>query len=306
VTRAYLQPTAFVIIGFLLLFTSSNAQAEPPPQDRLWYSNATYGRVNPLGFVDSFKLGWRRRLSTSDHLLLDNTYSFTAVNVMATPAFTRVGVYAEVLPITMVRLFAGVDGIGFYGTFDQVLGMEGTGRYSDAAIEAQSALSGATGGWVLTFGGTVRAKAGPVAIRSTPTFTRFDIAVPDDKPFFYDQIWDRLAPNRGLMVNVDSDVLVVAGKVRAGVRHTFSDDLGGNPSDSDGAMANHRVGPLFAYQFHAKGPGTKFDEPTLFVLTQWWMAHPYRTGEEQPQGLPLIALGFAFNGDLAMTTSPAP
>jgi hypothetical protein len=274
----------------------------PAPKDRLFYTNATFARVNPLGFVDLCRLGWRHRLSTSDSVLLQDTYTFVSAEVMATPAYTRVGVFAEAQLLAVLRVYASYSGVGYYGTFNQVLSWpDATGRYSDQALEALSDDAYATLGSVFTAGGTLRAAVGPVAVRSTVAFTRFDLDLTDGDVAFYDQYWDRLAPDGGWMVLNDADVLALVGKARIGVRHTYSDQLGAS-GGADSAMANHRVGPLLAWQFHDKAPGAKFNQPTLFAVAQWWVQHPYRTGEEQPQGLPLIAIGLAFNGDLAMSS----
>jgi hypothetical protein len=137
-----------------------------------------------------------------------------------------------------------------------------------------------------------------VAVRSTFQGLRFDLGGHADGTWFYDQLSDRLAPDEGWILLNDADLLYLSGPMRLGVRHSWSDTAtaGGGP---DAAMAYHRVGPLFAWQFTDHDPGTRFNQPTLFVLAQTWLQHPYRTGDEQPQGLPLIAVGFAFNGDLA-------
>ena len=272
---------------------------EMAPRDRLYYTNATFGRVNPLGFVDFYRLGWRRRLSTRDSLLFRDTYSFVATEVMATPAYTRLGVYAEAQLLAILRLYASYSGVGYYGTFDQILSWpEPTVRYSDQRIEAQGDAAVATLGTVFTTGGTLRAAVGPVAVRSTVAFTRYDLDLPDGDVVFYDQYWDRLAPDGGWMVLNDADVLALIGKARVGLRHTFTDEVG-TRSKADHGVATHRVGPLLAWQFHDKPAPTRFNQPTVFAIAQWWLQHPYRAGQEQPQGLPLIAAGFAFNGDLA-------
>ncbi|MFT4623471.1 MAG: hypothetical protein ACI8PZ_002127 [Myxococcota bacterium] len=39
----------------------------------------------------------------------------------------------------------------------------------------------------------------------------------------------------------------------------------------------------------------------MFAIAQWWAQHPYRTGDEQPAALPLIAFGVSFDGDLAVS-----
>ena len=274
----------------------------PPPRDRIWYSNATFLRYNPLGLIDSYKIGWRHRLSESDSTLLQDTYTFIGPSALVTPAYARVGIYGEAQVLAIFRVFGEVSATDYYGTFDQILTWsDPSSRYSDDTIstlgdEARMAL-----GWTWTVGGTLRAKVGPVAIRSTAQVSAIDLALGDDEgSYFYDQYWDRLAKDGGAAILNDADLLFVSGKLRLGARHTFSDNLDTRPEDTDGALAQHRLGPLFAWQFKDEAPGAKFNQPTLFVLSQWWLQHPYRAGVEQSQGLPLIAAGFAFNGDMAV------
>ncbi|TNE86275.1 MAG: hypothetical protein EP330_21270 [Deltaproteobacteria bacterium] len=274
---------------------------EPAPRDRLYFTNATFARVNPLGFVDLYRIGWRRRLSTKDSVLFHDTYSFVSAEVMATPAYSRVGIFAEAQVLAILRVFASYSAVAYYGTFDQVLSWPGPdARYSDQTIEAEGERASGTLGTVFTAGGTLRAAVGPIAVRSTLSLTRYDLDLPDGDTYFYDQYWDRLAPDGGWMALNDADVLALLGNARVGVRHTFTDEFG-NDSGEDSALSTHRLGPLLAWQFHDKKPGTKFNQPTAFLVAQWWLQHPYRAGAEQPQALPLIAAGFAFNGDLAMS-----
>ncbi|MEZ4316323.1 MAG: hypothetical protein R3F61_02415 [Myxococcota bacterium] len=280
--------------------------AAPPPRDRLWYTNATFIRVNPLGLVDIHKVGWRRRLSTKPGILFADTWLFTGVTALVTPAYSRLGVFAEAQPLAVLRAFAEVTGTGYYGTFDQVLTFDDpTARYSDQTLNDRSAEARPAYGWTATFGVTLQAKVGPIAARSTPQVTRIDLALGEPGLYFYDQYWDRLAPDGGWMVLNDLDVLFVQGKMRTGLRHTFSDTLDGRRDGSDSALSHHRLGPLFAWQFSDRPPGKRFNQPTLFVVAQWWLQHPYRAGEEQPQGLPLFAAGFAFNGDHRTSAVPA-
>jgi len=276
-------------------FAADDVEAyTPAPRDRLWYSNATYLRVNPLGLVDLYRLGWRRRLSTSEHILRQDTYTFVGPSVTVTPAWARVGLYAEAQLLSVFRVFGQLDGAGYFGTFDQALAFDGADRFSDDAIEARGDEAKATLGWFATLGATARAKVGPIVIRDTFQTIRMD---PDlgQSTHFYDQLSDRLVPDGGWVALNDADVLYVSGKLRLGARHTVTDNLQGGSDDGD--LAQHRVGPLFAWQFSDKAPGARVNQPTLFTLAQWWAQHPYRTGDEQPQGLPLIAVGIAFNGD---------
>lgn len=267
----------------------------PAPKTRLWYTNAVFGRVNPLGLTLLHKVGIRQRLSTKDSILFQDTYAFAGANIMVTPAYSRLGLYAEGQVLSLFRVFAQLDGVGYYGTFDQVITFAPDERYSDQAIGDRADDASSALGWVFTGGATLRAKVGPIAVRSTAQVTRYDLGGLGNA-YFYDQFWDRLAPNKGWMILKDSDLLVVTGKLRAGVRYTFSETFDGSKG-TDASLAHHRVGPLFAWQFADKKPGARFNQPTLFVLAQWWLQHPYRTGDEQPAALPVIAIGFAFNGD---------
>lgn len=276
----------------------------PPPVNRLWYSNATFVRVNPLGLVNSHRVGWRRRLSDKRGVLFQDTYGFLGGTAIVTPAYARVGVAAEAQVLAVLRVFGDISTVQYFGTFDQLMTWDDPGsRYSDQSIAARSGDSAPGGGWVVTFGGTARAKVGPIAVRSTLQFTRFSLGVGDDL-FFYDQFWDRLAPNNGFMVLNDADVLYVKDALRLGVRHTYSDTLDARVDGEDAGLAHHRVGPLFAWQFKDHPPGRKVNQPTLFVLAQWWLQHPYRTGDEQPGAMPLFAVGFAFNGDYKTSALP--
>jgi hypothetical protein len=271
---------------------------EPAPAWRLQYSNSTFARVNPLGFIDVFRLGVRRRLSASDSLLLKDTSAFAGLSVLATPAFTRVGGTVEVQPLSVLRVFAGADAGGWFGTFDQVASFSSqTARYDDQTLAELGAAGGTapTTGTSVWGGFTLLGAAGPVVVRSTTQFIRYDLDLPGGDIAFYDQYWDRLAPDGGVQALQDNDLLVLAGKARMGARHTFSDGLDG--AIGDGGLAHHRVGPMFAWQFHERNRGPMI-APTAFVIAQWWLQHPYRTGAEQPQGLPLIAAGFSLQGDL--------
>lgn len=280
---------------------------DPPPLDRLWYTSAIFARVNPLGLINVNRLGWRRRLSTSDNILWNDTYTYLGGTAVITPAWARAGGYAEIAPIALFRASADVGVVGYYGTFDQVLSWEDPGaRYSDQTLQDETDRAAPRGGWYATFSHTIQAKAGPIAVRSVTQYTTLNLTLPGNDAYFYDQYWDRLAPNKRWMVLNDLDALFVKDDIRLGARYTFSHNLTGGDPTTDGGMAHHRLGPLFAWQVSDKPAGSKFNQATVFVLAQFWLQHPYRTGEEQPQALPLIAAGFAFNGDLSTGPVVAP
>ncbi len=289
----------------------------PPPKRRFYYSNATFARVNPLGLINVYQMGVRRRLSTSDSVLLQNTYAFAGLTSLTTPAFARLGVYGEAQLLSVLRVFGQVEGIGYFSTFDQVLSFPSgqPANYSDQEIAdlGDAGENSTRAGWVSVLGFTVRAAVGPLAIRTTGNAQRYSLNLPDGEVAFYDQYWDRLAPNNGWMWLQDTDLLLISGRARIGARYTFTANVTDQDVGDEAALAHHRVGPLFAFQFHDKKPGTRWNQPTFFVVAQWWAQHPYRTGQFDrddgqtvgiPRGLPLFAAGLAFNGDFAISKRP--
>lgn len=305
--------TPRLVIAAALLPIASAAQAAPDrgmdptppmhdrddaiPRHRLWYSNATFARLNPLGLIEQFGMGWRYRLIDSDSVLFEDTYTLLGVTARVSPAFARGGVQAELAPIAVWKAWGAIEGVGYFGTFDQVTGFtDADAVYDDDTLSALG-QGQATRGWVATAGTVLQAKVGPVALRSTFQGTRYDLELPEGERFFYDQFWDRLAPDERWMLLNDLDLMVMFEHARVGGRWTWSDALI-DEGDAVAGQAQHRAGPLFAWQFKDAPAGTRFNRPTVFAMAQWWLEHPYRDGTVSSQAMPLVALGFAFQGDL--------
>ena len=276
---------------------SPASDAPATPTHRLWYANASFARVNPLGLIEVLDLGWRYRLMDRDGVLFGDTYTLLGLTGRASPAFARGGVRAEVSPIAVWKAWGSLERVGYFGTFDQVTGFPSADAVYDDDTLGELARGLATGGWVASAGTVLQAKAGPVALRSTFQGTRYDLDLPDGDRFFYDRFWDRLAPDEQWMLLNDLDLMGVFEHARVGARWTWSDALIAE-DDAVAALAHHRVGPLLAWQLRHDPVGTQFNRPTVFALAQWWLQHPYRDGSVSSQAMPLVALGFAFQGDL--------
>ena len=270
---------------------------KPPPDFRIYYDSLSVARVNPLGLQEKFNLHARWRLLDKpvESTLFGDTWASVGATAAATPAWARGGVFAQVSPISILRLTASYEGIGYFGTFDQVQGFAdpATADYSPKALEAGDPR--AVAGTVLSLEGRVQAKVGPIAVRNTTLGARYNLAVDAGDVAFVDQIFDAMIPTKGWTIQNDTDVLYVAGRFSGGLRWThLAPQL-----DSEEARQRaqiDRLGPLLSYRI-VEDRGSGFDAATLFLLPQWHLRHPYRAGQEVSQAIPYVVLGFGFVGD---------
>ena len=304
-------------VGWLAAAAPQTASAEPAAH-RLYTESIAGARANPVGLQLRSTLYSRHRLldKPKDDLLFGDTWVGIGPTFAASPAFIRGGLEARLVPIALLRLTARWEGIGHFGTFDQMLSWPGTEvplgsddptqacttepcesvDYSDGQMDQLGAdgRSYPTRGWQGFVEARLQAKAGPIAVRNTLGATRTEMQLRDGDTVYYDQTYDVLMPQSGWTFNNDADLLFVGiDKWTIGARYTATRAVHGDDSQAD--QWNQRLGPLIARQF--KGKRT-FRKPTVYALPQWWLAHPYRTGAEVSQAMPQIIVGLGWSGDL--------
>jgi hypothetical protein len=298
------------------LFSTISAAAEVDapgtkmPDHAVIHRSLTVLRHNPSGLQHEHRLMWRTRLSDSDHLLLKNTFFALGPQIMVSPSLQRAGLRASFKPIAMLELFALVEQLWFIGTFDYVQ------SYKDAAADfspdAQRAATGrgenyAASGTQVSLSARIQAKVGPIAVRSANRFSRHWFNTKHNDPVWYNIYTDTLTPRDGWVFIQDNDLLFIRGRVVVGVRHTMSrsylseEVLKTVADGADRPELTHRVGPFAAIRLtdHDKYMESMFRRPTLVVLTQFWVKHPYRSGQAVSQAIPWIVVALAFDGRLA-------
>ena len=141
----------------------------------------------------------------------------------------------------------------------------------------------------------LRAKVGPVVLRSRLTAMMTDMDLRSGDTTWYDPFFDVLSEDGGWTLVNDADLLLMLldEMLIVGVRHNTTQAL----HDESGFDAIQRIGPLAAYRFYDE-PGSRVNRPTIFMLVNWYLAHPFRTGQDTSQAIPYVALGFALSGDL--------
>lgn len=296
--------------------THSSTTAEPsridgpPPKNRLAFQSITALRANPLGLLELLTLSYRSRIHESEVPALLDNFAGLGFAAELTPAFGRIGPLLEIQPLSVLRLWATYQVAAYFGTFDLFQSFPSpSSDYSDDRLDALGALEGPaanyrTTGTQVTFGANLQAKVGPIAARSGFRLVRPDYDLRDGDRTFYDQFYDLLVLDEGWYFTNDADLLFVTELgLAAGLRWTASRVFydGGEAPMPDAAAfptSTHRLGPFLAYNFDKGPPGVFFNNPTAIVIVNWWLEHPYRTGQEVSQAVPYIVLGFAFNGDV--------
>lgn len=287
--------------------------APTPPRTRFVYRTLNVFRYNPLGLINSNRVGVRFRLFEPDDLLFSDTYVGLAFTPTVSAGFTRLGVLAEVQPLAVIRLWAALEATYWYGLFGHLQSF-GSPRasFSDTRIATLDDLPAGdarrprgTLGTEVTLGMDLKIKLGPFAARNLSRLVRGDFDIRDGDTVYYDAFYDVLAPNRGFFLSNDTDVLyltdfgLTAG-LRTNVTMPFYDErhyatIDGSRGHRNGPTV--RTGPLVAYTFFDK-PGGWFNKPSVLAIVNWYVAHRWRAGQDSNQAIPYFLLGFIMVGDL--------
>ncbi|MEC8022592.1 MAG: hypothetical protein VX223_01570 [Myxococcota bacterium] len=282
------------------------------PKHRIKYSSLTVLRYNPLGLQSLFDLQYQYKLYDSDSILFRTGYFGIGVMPIVSPGLVRLGVKTEIEPIAVLRLGAKWEYIVHFSNFNLMQSYEdvGVADFSEAGLEAggEAGENYAGTGWQATLEAQVRAKFGPIVVRSTFKGIYTDMNLRGNDTVWYDQYYDILTPgSAGWVLINDADLLafLLDDKLIVGLRHNtthaiYPDRAYGSASTSARNTADtpiQRIGPLFAYRFFDE-PGAAFNQPTLLVILNWYIHHPYRIGQETTRAVPYVVVGFAFNGDL--------
>lgn len=301
---------ALMMCATLGVAAPASAQVRPQPEVEVRYQSLTALRVNPLGLVSFLDLTGRLRLYEHDSVVLMQNFAGIGMTGGLSPAWGRVGVLAEVQPLTILRLYASYELVGYFSSFNLFASFPSPySDFSDSAIRERSNQAGLasyeTYGGLLSLGANVQVKLGPIAARNLlrVQHSSFDMRAGDR--VFYDQISDLLVPNDGWTLTNDVDVLgMLDFGLTIGARwtysHAFYDASHYLPGEDPTFVPEtdiHRLGILGAYTFE-DNQGARFDRPTIILILQWHLVHRYRTGADVHVAAPYAALAFQFTGDL--------
>lgn len=288
----------------------------PIPRVRILATNILGGSYNSEGIEEQLRLGAQLRLYRSDSAAFRDNFVFLGVNPRLNPTATRLGPSFEIQPLSVFNLKLNVEYIDYFGTFTSVESfptpLADFGASARRRIKDQG-LNYSTSGLRMSITPFVQMKVGPVALRNRFTFEYFAIDLRKGDTVYYEPAFDTLAPGRGTFLSDDLDLFYVIdlpgggsfshGRIAAGARYSMFKPLykstdyqiGDDPSREHNEM--HRVGPLVAFTLFDDGY-SRFHEPTIVAMAQWYAAHPNRTGRDYDQAIPYLVAAFVFQSDL--------
>jgi hypothetical protein len=182
-----------------------------------WYLESSLSaRVNPLSLLLWGRLGYRWPLFDDPSVLLQDTRFDVAAEVSATPAYVSGGVFAEVTPLAILKLRAGVQRLYYFGTFGYISELSD----GDWSPERLSRLEDANSGRAMPatrieLGALLQGAIGPVVafVDNTYAWVLTDV---DDR--YYDPYYDLLVePTDGIWwISAVLGVEVIDGLILGG------------------------------------------------------------------------------------------
>ncbi len=294
------------------------------PKHSLNYQNLLVLGANPLRGDDRFLIGYRYRLYDRGNKFLDGSGIAVNGHFRLSPAIFFAGAMIEVMPLAVLRLRATYSFVQYFATFGYLQSYASPhDDYSPQQIdeEQEAGTNYAGRGGQLELGGLLQAKAWRIAVRNEAIVYYNHMGLRGDDDVFYDVKIDTLVPNDGWSLTNDSDILYLqelakTRRLTAGVRGTLTKSFFLPASYEPGETAQdpighlYRLGPLVAFRFF-DDPRRRFNQPTVFVLAQWHLLNPWKTGKVQvddgmggnvdrgvSQAVPTVVLGLNFMGDL--------
>ena len=265
---------SLLVAGILAALGSAVASADGP-QRRL--SNTLGLSANPIGLQDQLTLSGRWALSRSTNPFLSDAHVAVGVTNHFSPAYDRLELWAEISPLSVLDLKAGVEPVFYFGTFGHLVSFPSyDADFGKDAREAIKDQAVSRTGLRYHFSPTLKMKVGRVVARSGAEFEWWRVDGPGD--FFYE-------PMRDTLLDSDGDALMVLSsqvfyelpptpggrKLLAGLFHERI-----NVYDAP-RNRRHRLGPIAVWTLGARRFGV--GEPTLIGSVFSYLQDPSKDGE---------------------------
>ncbi len=226
--------------------------------------------LNNLGLQSSFELSWTRPLSTSKSPLLSDSHVALGISHALTPSYTRLGVWAELSPLSVLDLRLGAEPTVYFGTFHSLMSFD---SFSDPFDNDSRDKRGGAGFGTASrvyLSPTLKMRAGPLVAAASADFEWWKSSA--SGPLFYEPARDTLLKANGNGLMATSSVLLYQrglgpdGILSAGLIHqlTYVRDAPANKIQ--------RLGVLVVREFGAKRFG--LPHPSLVGMLAYYADDP--------------------------------
>ncbi len=188
-----------VALGAVLLAgLASRSALAAGPERRL--SNTLGSSLNPVGLQDRLTLSWRWGLSRSKSPLLADAHFSLGLSDNLSPAYDRLGFWAELSPLSVLDLRVGVEPVVYFGTFGHLSAFPSyDSDFSKKARDRIKHEAVARTGVRLHVSPTLKMRVGKVIARSGAELEWWRVDAPGE--FFYE-------PTRDMLLDSDGDALL--------------------------------------------------------------------------------------------------
>lgn len=264
-----------LFVAAVLVSLGSRPAFADGPQRRL--TNTLGTSVNPIGLQDQLTLSWRWGLSRSKNPFLSDAHIALGVSNHFSPAYERLELWAELSPLSVLDLKAGLEPVFYFGTFGHLVAFPSyESDFSKDAREAIKDQAVSRTGIRYHFSPTMKMKLGRVIARTGAEFEWW--RVDGRGEFFYE-------PMRDTLLDSDGDALMTLSsqlfyefpsgpggrKILAGLFHDVI-DVHDAPQNR-----RQRLGPLAIWTLGERRFGV--GEPTVIGSVFSYLQDPSKDGE---------------------------
>ena len=275
----------YAIFAAVLVVLAGRPAFADGPQRRL--DNTLGTSVNPIGLQEQLTLSWRWGLSQSKNPFLSDAHIALGASNTFSPAYDRLDLWAELSPLSVLDLKAGLEPVFYFGTFGHLVGFPSYGSdFSKAAREAIKDQAVSRTGIRYHVSPTFKIRLGRVVARTGAEFEWWRVDGPG--AFFYEPMRDTLLDSDGdAMMTLSSQLFYEfprAGgkKILAGLFHDMN-DVYDAPDNR-----RQRLGPLVVWTLGERRFGVR--EPTVVGCVFSYLQDPSKDGELGG----FLALSFTF------------
>jgi hypothetical protein len=230
------------------------------------------------------------------------------------PAAFRPGVRLTIQPLSILRIWVGYDGEGYFGTagFARSFPSPASDYHRDLLGSPAAGPTGAYPLWVneAELGVRLQVTGGPWLARSSWQAIRYQANLQRGDRVLYDPGIDNLVYANGWALHSDTDLgyALTDGETNSGpiLGARFSLNFVFYPGDAYAPGAPHtnanspsaRVGPWLRFPLLTPDRARAVNDLSLTVLTQFYIVDRFHTGASTSAAVPFVGLLLTATGDL--------